>query len=184
MPEENIRVYQLRIQANDKLESVLAFSGWISEGIDRLFEERYDSGRDFIANLEDKKQQILDAIVQGYQTSKKNFTYTINEDKLIIAPLSQVNGQGDMSFVCEQNDFSAMAVMTMFLGNYLHIKKLLSSVDKPLTVRKSFENRYDESFKERGKAPYDELVAIMSGKEKPGKKREYIEIAPILLSVN
>lgn len=184
MTPSNIAVYQLRIQTPNNLEAFLAFPSWIHTSIDKLFECQYATGRDFVSNLESKKQQILDAIVKGYPTSKKNFTYTIYEDKLIIAPLSQVSGHGEISFVCEENDFSAMTVMAMFLGNYLHIKRLLKSFDKSVTVRKSLEERYADPFKERGKPPYDELAAIMTGAEQHGKKREYIEIAPILINKN
>ena len=176
--------YHLRIQEANGQEAVLAFPGCIASRVEKIFQEQYQTGSDFVRALEDSKQELLEAIAAAYPSERKTFSYSIEEDRLVLKPVASIVRGGAVKASHSQNEAMSMIVMAMFLGNYLHIRRLFESDRGPLTLRKTFDIEIDQSYMDMGKAPSDEWLAIFEGKEPHGAERKYIKLEPTVISPN
>ena len=103
---------------------------------------------------------------------------------MILKPVASTGQNGQIQASHSQNEMMATMVMAMFLGNYLHIRKIFSSVEEPITLRKTFDSEIDQSYMEIGKAASDEWFAIFEGEGQQGTERKYIKLEPILTISN
>lgn len=175
--------YHLRIQGTTGQEAVLAFPSGIASRVDQIFQEQYKTGSEFAKALEDKRQDVLDAIASNYPSEPKTFLYSIEGDKLVLRPIASAGQGGEINTQHSKNDHYSMGVMAMLLGNYLHIRGLFSSAEGPVTIRKTFDDAGDESYFRNGDAPLKEWAAIFEGKAE-GVERKFIKIKPILTTSN
>ena len=72
--------YHIRIQQVNYPELVLAFPATSSDLVDRLFQQHYRTGREFLDSLSTNTQSMLEAISSGLIQPTKNFVYSLGTD--------------------------------------------------------------------------------------------------------
>ena len=179
----NETYHHLRIQGTSGQEAVLAFPDGIASRVDQIFQEQYKTGGEFVKALEDKRQDVLDAIASNYPSEPKTFLYSIEEGKLVLRQIASAGQNGQIQASHSENDHYSMGLMAMFLGNYLHIQEIFSSAECQVTIRKTSDERVDEVYMRNGDAPFEEWAAIFEGKA-TGIERKYIRLEPILTDSN
>ena len=72
-------IYHLRTQGTSGQEAVLAFPSEIASRVEQIFQEQYKTGREFAKALEDKRQDVLEAIASNYPSDKKTHYIALKE---------------------------------------------------------------------------------------------------------
>jgi len=177
-------IYHIRVQQADSPQAALAFQSKIEHLVENLFKEQYESGQEFLDSLEETKQPILDAYASLYKSDRKRMTYSIQDDQLIIGLVAGHGNEGKMSIEFTDNDIKAMYVMGLFLGNYLHIKRVIDPANKPVNIQRTNDPKIDQICMDNAKGIFDELDAIFAGRTTIDLDNDYVLIKPINVEVN
>lgn len=160
--------YHIRIQQVNYPELVLAFPATSSDLVDRLFQQQYRTGREFLDSLSTNKQSMLEAIASGFNQPTKNFVYSIGndggKDKLKLTIFGTIQ-TGQVVYPIQNGDLNIMSLMALLIGNYRYITNQIDPDEGPIDIRQTYDDKIDELFIQTGMKALNELLNILSSPE-------------------
>jgi hypothetical protein len=184
-------VYHIRVQPVNNPELVLAFPAGIAHLVEDLFQPQYRTGQDFLNALEQAKPSMLEAIAanfllpepsdgnaMGHSLPKRNFSYSIEEDKLALSLTIAPGPSGKIRHNITGNECLALYAAACLIPNYIRTKNAIDPDDGPIDVKGMYDEKTDNPYIDIGTPAIMELMSILSSLEQYLPQEEGSEAEP------